>query len=638
MSPSVVTVFLSGAHTHQARNVSQSIRHEITIYICCMHKFRPFILIVTCLLILFPDLIHGKEFEKLLETRLSQRNDSVRTANLFEIFDEINWFHGKKVADAALPFARKMLTEVKKSGRAFDIAKANQCLAYMHSRAKNYDSSFIYAQKANQVWERIHYYQGIAELRFHFSFLKRGNGTDAEILAGCREALTISKQHKLTNTWIQVASFMLGYFNETERYDSAKFYGNEILKVPGLTPNSQFYTYYDLGNTYFLTKEFDAARTFYQKASRVYPKTDVKGLLSSVHFSLANVEYASKNYDKAEKMLVDSMHLVDSVERLDFKMETIGLLMDINEKQHDFENAFSYAKQYNRLSDSLNLQQNQSEFRTLEKKFQAEMKDKTIREKDNMLAGEKEKRNLVLGLLVAVLVISGLSGYLFFLNRKQKENKLNRDIAESEMKALRAQMNPHFMFNSLNAIQQMVSNNENENAYKYLDAYSKMTRQILENSEKKWISVRDEVRFLELYLQIESLRFDHAFQYTIDVSDEVMPNSDKIPAMIVQPIVENAIKHGLINKPGNKNLLIRFDRKDENSPLEVIVEDNGLGRQPTKSKEIEAEHHSMSLGITETRLRLLDKQGGNKMEIEDLKNPDGTPAGTRVCIRIAQPF
>jgi tetratricopeptide (TPR) repeat protein len=580
---------------------------------------------------LFPKQSHGKDFETWLRITLSQRNDSVRTIKLFGIFDEINWFHGKKVADQALPFAWQMLTEAKKSGHIFDIAKANQCLAYMHSRAKNYDSSFIYAQKANQVWERIHYYQGIAELRFHFGFLKRGNGTESEILAGCRDALTIAKQHKLTNTWIQVASFMLGYFNETERYDSAKFYGNEILKVPGLTPNSQFYTYYDLGNTYFLTKEFDAARTFYQKASRVYPKTDVKGLLSSVHFSLANVEYASKNYDKAEKMLVDSMHLVDSVERLDFKMETIGLLMDINEKQQDFEQAFSFAKQYNQLSDSLNRQQNQSE-------FQAELKDKTIREKDSMLSSEKEKRNLILGLLVAVLVISGLSGYLFFLNRKQKENKLNRDIAESEMKALRAQMNPHFMFNSLNAIQQMVSNNENENAYKYLDAYSKMTRQILENSEKKWISVRDEIRFLELYLQIESLRFDHAFQYTIDVSDEVMPNSDKIPAMIVQPIVENAIKHGLINKPGNKNLLIRFDRKDENSPLEVIAEDNGLGRRPTKSKESEMEHHSMSLGITETRLRLLDKQGGNKMEIEDLKNPDGTPAGTRVCIRISQPF
>ena len=113
------------------------------------------------------------------------------------------------------------------------------------------------------------------------------------------------------------------------------------------------------------------------------------------------------------------------------------------------------------------------------------------------------------------------------------------------MKALRAQMNPHFMFNSLNAIQQMVLNNENENAFRYLDTYSKLTRKILENSEQKWISLQDEIKFLNLYLEIESLRFQHAFSYEIKTDENISVHEDKVPAMIIQPIVENAIRHGL---------------------------------------------------------------------------------------------
>nr|HPI12543.1 histidine kinase [Catalimonadaceae bacterium] len=106
--------------------------------------------------------------------------------------------------------------------------------------------------------------------------------------------------------------------------------------------------------------------------------------------------------------------------------------------------------------------------------------------------------------------------------------------------------------------------------------------------------------------------------------------------MVVQPIVENAIKHGLLRKDGDKNLLIRFDRKDDKSPLEVVVEDNGLGRAATLPEKKESDHHSMSLGITENRLQLLDATGGSRMEVEDLHSPDGTAAGTRVHIYISQ--
>jgi LytS/YehU family sensor histidine kinase len=247
-----------------------------------------------------------------------------------------------------------------------------------------------------------------------------------------------------------------------------------------------------------------------------------------------------------------------------------------------------------------------------------------------------EKNRLIIS-STAFTVILIMGGVLFNVNRKRKAYLYKQNLAESEMKALRAQMNPHFMFNSLNSIQQMVLNNENENAFKYLDTYSKLTRRILENSEKKWITVQEEIKFLELYLQIESLRFQNAFEFEIKYDENVVPSMDKIPAMIIQPIVENAIKHGLMRKDGDKKLLISFNRKDDDAPLEVIVEDNGVGRELTMSMEKKTDHQSMSLSITENRLRLLDENGNSKIIIEDLKDAmNGKPLGTRVKVIITQ--
>jgi tetratricopeptide (TPR) repeat protein len=241
------------------------------------------------------------------------------------------------------------------------------------------------------------------------------------------------------------------------------------------------------------------------------------------------------------------------------------LLTNVYERKGDYKNALSSYKKFIVFRDSVD---NQRVFRTtLEKQFQYESE-----KKDLIAKAEQEKKDIQLQAQKNRLVISTISfgiilalgGTLFYTNRKRKETVYKQHLAESEMKALRAQMNPHFMFNSLNAIQQMVLNNENENAFRYLDTYSKLTRKILENSEKKWITLQDEIKFLELYLQIESLRFQNAFTYEIIVEPDVSVHDDKIPAMIIQPLVENAIKHGLLRKENDGKLLVVFRKQPGN--------------------------------------------------------------------------
>jgi two-component system, LytTR family, sensor kinase len=406
-----------------------------------------------------------------------------------------------------------------------------------------------------------------------------------------------------------------------------------MLTIPGISPRRKLGVYNDLGVGCELAGRFKEAKEAYLESLKIHQELGLP--TGSVIGNLASLAFSEKKLDEALRYGLQAQQELEASGPLEHLFNNSELLSNICSAKGDFKKALAFSKLAYLYNDSLNTLERQSEYLDLEKKYQTELKNKTIAEQKNKLAREQQEKNVLWGGILGLAVISVLGGSLFYLNRKRKESRLETEIAESEMKALRAQMNPHFMFNSLNAIQQMVMNQENDNAYQYLDAYARLTRQILENSEKKWITVREELRFLELYLQIESLRFGHAFRYQLEASDEVMPNSDKLPAMVVQPVVENALKHGLLPKQGEKRLRIFFDRKDE-GPLEVVVEDNGVGRAASGAVPKETDHHSMSLGITENRLRLLDRQGGSKMAVEDLKQEDGSPAGTRVRILISQ--
>jgi LytS/YehU family sensor histidine kinase len=228
---------------------------------------------------------------------------------------------------------------------------------------------------------------------------------------------------------------------------------------------------------------------------------------------------------------------------------------------------------------------------------------------------------------------------LIVRNVKIKERKraaLQLQLSALEMKALRAQMNPHFIFNALNSIQECIITKNTDTAYSYLSSFSKLVRMILENSEKQFISLEDEIETLRLYLSIEKLRFDDTFEYKIHIAPKVDVTFVRLPAMIIQPFVENALWHGLIQKKGEKKLLLSFDVKVNS--LICVVKDNGVGRKHTaevqNSRQIKKQ--SMGVKITEERLQLLETEAS--ILINDMEDRQGKPCGTEVTITIPLAF
>lgn len=239
--------------------------------------------------------------------------------------------------------------------------------------------------------------------------------------------------------------------------------------------------------------------------------------------------------------------------------------------------------------------------------------------------------------LVSLLVIS-LTYFLvlfriYTVKREQKkEFERKVEMSKIELKALRSQMNPHFVFNSLNSIQHYIINNKSDEAFKYLSKFARLIRMILNYSDKPTVTVGEDLETLRLYIELEKMRFEDKFEYTIQVDDSVEQDYDIMPPMLMQPYVENAILHGLNPKPEKGRLNIHL--RSENNFLICTISDNGIGRE--RSSEIKhagaKNHRSLGMKITEERLKILNEINASHLSvvITDLKTPEGNPAGTKV--------
>jgi sensor histidine kinase YesM len=242
-----------------------------------------------------------------------------------------------------------------------------------------------------------------------------------------------------------------------------------------------------------------------------------------------------------------------------------------------------------------------------------------------------------------LMVVIGLSGiFLVYKIRTQqirKEEKLKasfkQQLAEAETKALKAQMSPHFIFNSLNSINRYIIKAEPEKASLYLTKFSKLIRLILDNSNLKVISLEQELTALKLYIELEALRFNEKFTYSLNVNPELSPMSIGVPPMIIQPLIENAIWHGLLHKETPGHLDVSLERFG--SGLKCIITDDGVGRKRAaelKSKTVNKEK-SYGMQITRDRLNMLNGSGGvSNVEIVDLMDDAGNALGTKVILKI----
>ena len=224
--------------------------------------------------------------------------------------------------------------------------------------------------------------------------------------------------------------------------------------------------------------------------------------------------------------------------------------------------------------------------------------------------------------------------------RKKDQAKIEMQykMLELEAFALRAQMNPHFVFNCLNSIKALIQENENEKAVTYLTIFSKLMRTLFNSADKKQISLHDEIETCKFYLQLEAMRFDERFSYSANVNENIDLKSVQVPALIIQPFIENAIWHGIVPRNTGGSLSLNVVRNNGN--VEIIIEDDGIGREASKQNRSVRGLAHQSKGVTLTQFRLeldnLLQQQQIKFEIIDKKDKYGKATGTKVILTIKE--
>lgn len=318
----------------------------------------------------------------------------------------------------------------------------------------------------------------------------------------------------------------------------------------------------------------------------------------------------------------------------------------------DADAVFTMLQRYLTLKDSLQGADTQRELARLRTTFDTERK-----EKDNALLRalnseqaerirRSQQRMVGIGVIALLALIAAL---LFYRNYSQKRRHaavlegLNEQLASSnqeiseingllELKLLRSQMNPHFIYNSLSSAARMTQAGKQIEALGYLQGFARLLRQVLDHSVDDRVSVEAEADFLRQYLKLEAVRME-GLTYTVEVDAMLLEEDADVPALIVQPFVENAILHGLSEKAGERRLTVHFDRVEEH--VRCMITDNGVGRMASgTSMPNGKDHRSLGMQLTRERLLLLTRRlgGERSVQVEDLLDVNGEPMGTRVTL------
>ncbi|MCB0429859.1 MAG: histidine kinase [Flavobacteriales bacterium] len=242
--------------------------------------------------------------------------------------------------------------------------------------------------------------------------------------------------------------------------------------------------------------------------------------------------------------------------------------------------------------------------------------------------------------LLLILVLAGSVGWYVYsrFRRLAWKNSIRNDLTQFQMQALSAQMNPHFIFNSLSSIQHFVMQHDERASNRYISRFARLMRLILDNSQKTMIPLESELEALEIYLELESMRFNQGFDYAIQVDPSVKPTDVRVPSLFLQPYVENAIWHGLMPKTEKGKLSIKIYKV--NKVVYCEIEDNGVGRHASvkTNREKRPGHTSHGTVLSEKRLHLLNRTTRNSFSCEfiDLLNEQGNPAGTKVVLTFSE--
>jgi len=434
-----------------------------------------------------------------------------------------------------------------------------------------------------------------------------------------------NRNEEVADAYVQKAEMSLKKRNKTEAIESY----NQAITFVKDKPEAVIKLKNEIAKVYTADNQFDEAIGISEKLlADARARQDFDTEITQLQ-SLATIYFKKKEPEKATRALIEAYELATEKGKVDAVKKNLERLLDYYRQTGNYKESTQlydqFFKNYEQLTRKDSAQTDQVSFQVTEEKIRQLEKEKVL--KDELIAKKNTFNYFLIGSMIVLLLFFGLIiKALYSIKTKNKEIALQ---------SLRREMNPHFIFNSLNSVNQFISQNRELEANKYLTSYSKLMRNMMENSNKDFIALGSEIEQLRKYLDLEHMRFEDQFEYTITVDEKLDTETIQIPNMIIQPQLENAIWHGLRYKEGKGLLQLRFLLEKEN--VLVVIEDNGIGL--TKSRELKTRnqkvHQSRGLTNTKERIGLLNELYKKEIALQIVEKTE-PETGTIVTLRFSR--
>lgn len=507
------------------------------------------------------------------------------------IYSDIgNCYYARGIYPKAMEYYLKAQKIAEETNNGATKAVAIQNIALVNKNMKKYGTAIQYYRMAMQAYldagDSAGYTAGMQGIGITYDLQNKPDSA----LIYYQQALAINKRNDYT-------------------LNTAENYGNI-----GVIHNSR-------GN---FSAAYDALTHAVNLFTRLNRKRNVKDVEVNIaelllnapdSFFMNNNLQPGKKYETAEALFKNILRFGEEWEDLNLQAKGWEGLGNLYEKKGDYKNAYTALVKKQLLNDSLVNAERIEETTRQTEEFEFEKKEAIT--KSVHLAEIKQEKTVrdSIAAGAGILLLGSVISFLFYKRKRdavarQKEAEFKTEVADTEMKALRSQMNPHFIFNSLNSISDYIAKNNVPEADRYLSKFAKLMRLILENSEQEEVTIAEDLKALELYMQLEALRLNNKFAYDIQVDDAIDANAVMIPPLMLQPFVENSIWHGIAKKQGVGRISIRI-QKTGTEMISCTVEDDGIGRKQSNVMKTEApgnEKTSLGMKITQSRIDILNKR------------------------------
>jgi tetratricopeptide (TPR) repeat protein len=539
--------------------------------------------------------------------------------------------------DSSMVYYNKAVAKFDQLDNMIQVGKTLGNIGMIYKRRDEYAKALEYYLEEIEVFSEINHTAGLTSIYLNMGNISVSMNNFQRAEDYYNSGLKLAEETDNVVDQINALNNLGVIYEMQDKLKKAlKSYEKSLKSVLNLGNSSvESKLYLNIGIIYRRTEAFDKADAYIKKSYDIRKlRGDYEELLG-VYNEMFELAFAKKEYKKAEQFIGTMQDLTkinkDQSWSGDLSVASYKLYKEIG----NYKLALNFYEEYKEIKDSIQSAFNKEKYNDLMVKYDMGQ----TKQKMELMTQETRIRDLELGKknawLVAMIVIMLLGVIAIIVSFRINKLKAEHKLMSLDQKVLLSQMNPHFLFNALTAVQSLVLDNESDKANLYLSELGTLVRNILEDSREEHISLRKELNTLEKYIDLQKLRFDFPLEFRFEIDERIDLDELNIPPMLTQPFIENALVHANLQQVENPEILIKLESVDDNF-IAFSIQDNGIGIQEGKKQSLMKDKKSLAMQIARDRIQIYNYKSKHQMKLDvvDLKHIDKDTQGTLVRFTI----